>query len=382
MPPLAGRIAGTGLATAAVTIAVLAALLYGDMSRETGLSREIQAIQEVKGGLESLRDSLHRLRYAAVARSRGSEFDRARVDIEAELDYLRSKASERPDIAPVLSALEAPVRDYLDQAGLSLHAGSIQGDALPLEEAQERAFQSVSRAATRATQEVNQKTNAQIQLWATREIYVRALVAGTIAVLIGLGIAFRQSLQRARRDAARIEQLAHFDSLTGLANRSLLDDRLSRMMATARRNAAPMAVLLFDLDGLKGVNDALGHAAGDALLVAAAQRAKGCVRTSDTVGRLGGDEFLVLLPDTDREGARSVATKLLEAIALPFDLGGKHVSVSASIGGGFLPGAATDADALVGEADGALYRSKREGRNRYTEAPTGEAPPTPSAVDG
>jgi diguanylate cyclase (GGDEF)-like protein len=378
--PLAGRIAGTGLAIAAVTIAVLAALLQGDMSRETDLSREIQAIQEVKGGLESLRDSLHQLRFAVIAHPRTNEFDRHRIEIQAELDYLRAKASERPGIAPVLAAVESPVREYVSLAGLWFKSELPRGAGAPLlEESQGRAFQAVARAAALANGEVNRRTNDQIRLWENRGIYVRALVAGAIAVLISLGVAFRQSLQRARRDAARIEQLAHFDSLTGLANRSLLDDRLSRMVATSRRNAAPLSVLLFDLDGLKGVNDTLGHAAGDALLAAVARRARECVRESDTVGRLGGDEFVVLLGDTDREGARRVAAKLLGAMAVPFDVGGTQVRVSASIGGSFLPGPAADPVALLRAADDALYVSKREGRNRYSEAWGGTAAAPESA---
>lgn len=348
------------------------------MSREMTLSREIQAIQEVKAGLDTLKESLHQLRYAAMVDSRGGDFGRESVTIEAELDYLRAKSSERPDMAPVLATLESPVRSYLDQVVLSRRAGP-KSEALPLVEAEENAFGSVGRAADRAGEEIHRRTNAQIQLWSGRELYVRALVAGTIAVLIGLGVAFRQSLRRARRDAIRIEQLAHYDALTGLANRSLLADRLSQMMAMSRRNAAPMSILLFDLDGLKGVNDTLGHAAGDALLVAVARRARECVRASDTVGRLGGDEFLVLLPEADSDGARSVAGKLLEELSRPFALGNESVRVSASIGGSFLPGPAQDGDALVRSADEALYRSKREGRNRYTEAPIGAESPGPPA---
>jgi diguanylate cyclase (GGDEF)-like protein len=367
VPPLAGRIAGAGLLVAAATIAVLAALLYGDMTRETSLSREIQAIQDVKGGLESLTDSLHRLRHAVAVPGRAADFERERVAIEADLEYLRSKASERPDVAPVLAALDPAVRGYVDQAGLALRAGG--GRIVPsVDEAEAGAFRSVRRAAGRATDEITRRTSEQIQLWASRETYVRALVVGTIAVLVGLGLSFRKLLAQSRRDAARIEQLAHFDALTGLANRSLLGDRLSRLVAASRRNASPLAVLIFDLDGFKGVNDSLGHAAGDALLAELARRALGCVRESDTVGRLGGDEFLVLLPDTDREGARMVAEKILGAAALPFDLGRERVSVSASIGGSFLPGPAADGDALVQAADRALYDAKRRGRNRYSEA--------------
>ncbi len=376
MPPLAGRIAGAGLGLAAVTITVLAALLYQDMSRETELSREVQAIQAVKDGLASLGDGLHRLRYALRGGSE-PDFVAARIELEAELDYLRAKAAERGDVAPALAAMEPVVRDYVSQATLAAGQAAAGARALPLEEAETAAFRAVRAASARASAEVNRRTSERIQLWAGREVRVLALVAGTITVLIGIAVALRQSLVRARRDAARIEQLAHFDILTGLANRGLLDDRLARLVAQSRRNASPLAVLLFDLDGFKGVNDTLGHAAGDALLVAVAKRARACVRESDTVGRLGGDEFLVLLPDTDREGARAVAGKLLETLAAPCDLGAQSVGVSASIGGAFLPGPSPDAESLVREADEALYRSKRAGRNRYTEAagPAADAGP-------
>lgn len=369
MPPLAGRIAGAGLAVAAAAITVLAALLYGDMARETELSREVQALQEVKAGLDSLKESLYRLRVAVAAEGGEAGIASAHVAISADLEYLRAKAAERPDIAPAIGTLEGPVRDYADQAQLAGRTAAPKRGAVALEDAQETAFRALRRVEARAKELVNAKTNAQIALWASREVYVRALVAGAIAVLIGLAVAFRNLYRRARRDAARIEQLAHYDSLTGLANRSLLDDRLARLVALAGRNASPLAVLLFDLDGFKAVNDRHGHAAGDALLVGVARRALECVRASDTVGRLGGDEFLVLLPDTDRDGARSVAGKILEAMARPFDIGDVQAGVSASIGGAFLPGQPVGAGALVRAADAALYESKRKGRNTYTEAP-------------
>ena len=365
MPPLAGRIAGTGLAVAAAAIAVLAYLIHGDMARETALSREIQAIQDVKEGLDSLNEALHRLRFAAAVRPDGG-LAHELVAVQADLEYLRAKSAEHPGMATALAALEPSVRLYADQAELLARSAMVPGDRPALEEAQDEAFRAVRRADARATAFVNARTNAQIALWAGREAYVRALVAGAIALLVGLAVSFRELLLRARRDAARIEQLAHYDSLTGLPNRSLLADRLDRLFATARRGPAPLAVLLFDLDGFKAVNDSLGHAAGDALLAAVARRALECMRASDTVGRLGGDEFLVLLPDTDREGARVVAEKLLEAMRRPFDIRGEAVRVGASIGGSFLPGEAGDPQALVREADAALYASKRRGRNSYT----------------
>jgi len=362
---------------AAIAIAMLATLIHGDMARETDLSREIQALQEVKDGLDALKDSLHRMRHAVVTQPREAGLAREQVTLSADLDYLRAKAAERPDVAPAIASLQGPVRDYADQAEIAIRATAPGQAALDLVAAEDAAFRAVRRAENHAAHLVNAKTNAQIGLWASREVYVRALVAGTIAVLVLLAVAFRNLYRRARRDAARIEQLAHFDSLTGLANRSLLDDRLARLVALAERNAAPLAVLLFDLDGFKAVNDMHGHAAGDSLLVAVAQRAASCVRASDTVGRLGGDEFLVLLPDTDREGARAVAHKLLEAMARPFDIGPVRVSVSASIGGAFLPGQPVAGGALVRAADAALYESKRRGRNAYTEAADAPGEPGP-----
>lgn len=385
MSPFAGKIAGAGLATAAVAIAVLAAMLHGDMSRETRLARDIQALQEVKNGLESLKEAAHRLRFSAFAYAstrdevHARDFDRERVAVEADLEYLRAKATERTDAAGLLAVLEPAVRDYLDQASLSLRARSMAGAApIPGEDAEERLRKALRGASDRLSLQVNRQTNEQIQLWASRDAYVRALLVGTMVVLIGLAIAFRQSQLRARSDRARIEQLAHFDSLTGLANRSLLEDRLSRAMALANRNGAPLALLLFDLDGFKNVNDTLGHAAGDRLLEQVAARAKTCVRASDMLGRIGGDEFLVILPDTDREGARAVAVKLLDAMAHPFDLKAGRASLGVSIGGGFLPGPSRDGDSLIREADGALYSSKRQGKNRYSESPVpGMEPATP-----
>lgn len=377
MSPFAGRIAGAGLATAAVAIAVLAALLHGDMARETRLARDIQALQDVKNGLESLKEAAQRLRFSSFAfattrdERHARDFDRERVAVEADLEYLRAKATERADVADVIALLEPTVRDHLDHAGLALRTRSIAAAAaVPVGDGEEERLRRAFRSANdRLSLQVSRQTNEQIQLWAHRDAYVRALLVGTIVVLVGLAVAFRQSQLRARADRARIEQLAHFDSLTGLANRSLLQDRLSRAMALANRNGAPLALLLFDIDGFKGVNDTLGHAAGDQLLEQVGARASACMRASDTLGRLGGDEFLVILPDTDRDGARAVSAKLLDAMARTFDTKAGRVSVTASIGGGFLPGRAHDGDALVQEADSALYASKRQGKNRYSESP-------------
>ena len=128
--------------------------------------------------------------------------------------------------------------------------------------------------------------------------------------------------RREREAVRRIEYLAHYDTITGLPNRALLSDRLAQETARARRGSETFAVLMFDLDGFKAVNDTWGHAAGDRVLVQVGERVRRCVRASDTVGRLGGDEFLAILPQTSLEGAIGVAEKLREALAEPYPLDG------------------------------------------------------------
>lgn len=370
MTPSASRIAAAGLATAAITITVFAALLYGDVARETILSREVIAAQQLKDGLEAVKDGLvrldasSRLRAATGEASHERDIAASRVSLQADLDYLRAKATELPRFAGALASVEAPVLAFADAIGFRNRAG-----ATPATDGQFEAALGATRSAQAAVGgEINARTVEQIRLGEVRRTYVTWLLGGTIVVLLGLVIAFREALARARADRARIEQLAHHDALTGLPNRGLLQDRLAQAVVLAHRELRPLAVLLFDLDGFKPVNDTLGHAAGDAILVEVASRARQCMRASDTVGRLGGDEFLAILPETDREGARAVAMKLVEALGRPYGLGNRHVTIGASVGGAFLGEGCADADSLAHAADMALYEAKREGRGRYRAA--------------
>jgi diguanylate cyclase (GGDEF)-like protein/PAS domain S-box-containing protein len=164
----------------------------------------------------------------------------------------------------------------------------------------------------------------------------------------------------------RLERLAQFDSLTGLPNRHLFHDRLLKTMAHARRNGEPMAVLFIDLDRFKLVNDTKGHSAGDKLLQEAASRLLQCVRSGDTVGRFGGDEFGAIVTDLAKPGdAGVVAQKVLDAIAQPFRLDALETYVSASIGITLFPADGDNPEALVMNADTAMYRAKEQGRNTY-----------------
>jgi len=171
----------------------------------------------------------------------------------------------------------------------------------------------------------------------------------------------------ARRQAEeRVRHLANHDSLTGLPNRALFQDRLQQSLRQAQRAHAMVAVHMLDLDHFKDVNDTLGHAAGDKLLVEIAGRLQHCVRDSDTVARLGGDEFAVIQPVLDdSDGAAILAQKMLEALAVPLDIEGHTVYPGGSIGITIYPDDADGAERLLRNADMALYQAKGEGRGVY-----------------
>jgi len=186
--------------------------------------------------------------------------------------------------------------------------------------------------------------------------------------VLGAVIVFRDATER-REAEARLVHMAHHDALTGLPNRVLFQERLRHAMARARRNRSLVAVLLLDLDDFKIVNDTLGHAAGDTLLIAAADRVKGCVRATDTVARLGGDEIAIIQPDLDNPvGATTLADKLVEAFNRPFPIGGTEVTTTASVGITVFPLDEQDPEEVIRSADNSMYRAKAAGRNRYDVA--------------
>ncbi|MGZ7079744.1 MAG: EAL domain-containing protein, partial [Thermoanaerobaculia bacterium] len=159
---------------------------------------------------------------------------------------------------------------------------------------------------------------------------------------------------------------AYHDSLTGLPNRALFLDRASVALARAERTHQLAAIMFLDLDELKSINDTLGHATGDELLKALAQRLSALLRPDDTVARVGGDEFTVLLPDIHGEAdAELVAQKILEGVAQPFPVDRDEIHVTTSIGIAVYPADGTDAETLMSNADGAMYRSKETGGNSY-----------------
>jgi diguanylate cyclase (GGDEF)-like protein len=178
-------------------------------------------------------------------------------------------------------------------------------------------------------------------------------------------IVLARDISQSKAAEEHILRLGHFDPLTGLANRILLNDRINHAISMAQRSRTQLAVLFFDLDHFKHVNDSLGHSVGDKLLIEIATRLKLSVRDQDTVSRLGGDEFILVLPDTDANGAAHVAEKLLETVAQVFWIDQYELVVTPSIGIAVYPGDGADYDTLFKCADAAMYRAKQDGRNHF-----------------
>jgi diguanylate cyclase (GGDEF)-like protein len=191
---------------------------------------------------------------------------------------------------------------------------------------------------------------------------------GTAALLLGMAIAGFVS-KRVARQARQLAAQAMYDPLTGLANRSLLHDRLDLEIELSKREHGSFGVALMDLDRFKEVNDTLGHNVGDELLREVGRRLKETVRAEDTVARLGGDEYVVLIHDLDAKGVPTVANKLLAILDKPFHWQNQSIDLGASLGVSLYPSQSTDASELLRCADIAMYVAKRSGRGYALYAP-------------
>jgi diguanylate cyclase (GGDEF)-like protein/PAS domain S-box-containing protein len=198
--------------------------------------------------------------------------------------------------------------------------------------------------------------------WISARGKVLADAAGRAARMIGVS----QDITERKRREDEERFLAYHDALTGLPNRRLLDDRLRQALHLAQRRDARLAVMLVDLDDFKRVNDLHGHGAGDAVLREVARRLLDCVRKADTLARQGGDEFVVVIPDLALDAdCQVVAEKILRALEAPIAAGGAALRIGASIGISLYPADAGEGDALLRNADAAMYRAKQSGGGQY-----------------
>ncbi len=192
------------------------------------------------------------------------------------------------------------------------------------------------------------------------------LIVSAFAWVVVLRRRVELATEALRQSQERLRFISEHDALTGLPNRILLHDRLNMALSRAQRFKKGLALLMVDVDYFKEVNDALGHHAGDRLLRELALRISEAVRKTDTVARIGGDEFIVLLPDLQLPSdAESIAAKILAAISAPFAIGAAPVSVTVSLGVCHYPLGGADAEALLQSVDAAMYRAKASGRNSF-----------------
>ena len=193
--------------------------------------------------------------------------------------------------------------------------------------------------------------------------FVLSLLLGSL--IFSLGTSRSRALRLVGERTQELHHLALYDSLTELPNRALILDRIEQMLARSRRENSPLAVLFLDLDNFKDVNDSLGHAAGDDLLVAVGARLAGAIRQQDAVGRLGGDEFVVVVGGVSlAEGTTAVATRILEVMAAPFSIGSTNALLDVTVSIGIAEGWRDTPDELLRDADIALYQAKAAGKNR------------------
>ena len=206
------------------------------------------------------------------------------------------------------------------------------------------------------------RTKAGALVWELASISPIRDDTGAITHFVGV----KEDITELKRLQDQTARMAHYDQLTGLPNRFLFLDRLKQTLVQSKRRDTTFALLYMDLDDFKAINDSYGHAAGDHLLVAVGQRLQGCVRETDTVARMGGDEFTVLLTDIHGlEDVERIAGMIIQAISNPFPIDDVVCKVGISIGIALFPLDGLDADPLLSTADTALYQVKKGGRNNY-----------------
>jgi diguanylate cyclase (GGDEF)-like protein/PAS domain S-box-containing protein len=214
------------------------------------------------------------------------------------------------------------------------------------------------------TMDITERKQAQAVLARTHEDLERQVQDRTRELRETVDNLHREINER-KADQDRIYWLAHYDALTGLPNRALLAERAQQAIRVAQESGTPLAVIFLDLDHFKHVNDSLGHRVGDALLVEIAKRLRAVVRDKDTVSRLGGDEFILLLPGANAHGAARVAGKLQEASRQHYQIAHHELTMAPSMGIALFPQDGADFDTLTQSADVAMYRAKLDGRNTY-----------------
>ncbi|HBG04122.1 MAG: signal protein [Geobacteraceae bacterium GWC2_58_44] len=297
--------------------------------------------EQLRGALEGIRESEERFRRLVEL-----SLDGIAILVQRRFVFINPAGCEMLGCRAPQELMGRRMREFLQRESEEL-----------FEEQMEHAEQSSSSAPWFEERLLrSDRTAVEVELGVSRFVY-----RGEEA----LQVIFRDITER-KLAKARLESLAHYDSLTSLPNRVLFFDRLQHAVTEAKRYRHALGLMFLDLDRFKQINDTFGHAAGDAVLVEAGRRLKECVRGCDMVARMGGDEFTIILSKLAEEAdAAVVAERIIEAFSHPFAIDAAIASIGVSIGICVYPTYDTDLDGMVRRADLALYRAKEDGRNRY-----------------
>ena len=310
----------------------------------------------------------------------------ARAELEHVLTLIDERSARRAPERQAMLAEQAAAAQEL--SGISQAAAA--GNRAPqLKHQQGQALNRFLRSNDALLAELRQERAATLKSAARRPVLlvvILCLIFGLLHLWLVEKPAFQERRRRALKEARSerelrdAEERASTDALTGLANKAALQASLARAAAAAGRTLTPLSLVIFDLDHFKSINDTYGHDKGDEVLAAVGSVAGSNVRASDMVGRFGGEEFALILPDTGRDGAVGLAEKLRTAIA-GIVIPGLDRQITASFGVAVIPDDAGEPDALFRAADQALYAAKRGGRNRVeTASAVARHSPVPSTV--
>jgi diguanylate cyclase (GGDEF)-like protein len=392
LPPSAARAPNrpvgryvVGLAAIAV-LAIISSLAVGRaLTRQESDARVVDAaagqvtrsfqLEQAGVGLALSQDAADRRVYLAALESAADQLVRYHRGLSLGSDSLGLPGGNSARVTTMLESVESHLYAMLEAAGAIVGASEpvAQGAALNTwaelfrSEMESLVFQYEREAEDRV------RNLEKVEIVLLEAMLVLLVIEGVFLFRPAVrqirgGWRERERRHTAEReyDQVRLNYLAQFDPLTGLANRSLLWDRLDHAIVRARREGGVVTLMFIDLDDFKAVNDQHGHGTGDALLKSVAERLEGTVRESDTVARLGGDEFTVVLEGPHRpELAGIVAQKILEALADPFQINGREIFMTASIGIVVYPLDGDVVDDLVRDADIAMYAAKEAGRNNF-----------------
>ena len=378
------RVLRRGMLIFALIIALLAVMIFYQHERSAQAIRAVQHTRQVIAYINALRTYL--LNIDSAARKYGDSHDPA--DLDPALICHRSRCPRAAHLVALVSAdgiqtaqlAPLPALQIALETGFSaLQQRAQAGAAAALAKPDLAGFdKSAIEQIQRILIEVEKLALNTLETRETARIHDENLSSALLALaglwtglaLLGLYRETRRLIAAGIRAEQTIRQLGLRDPLTGLANRRFLQESARHLLAGARRSGARIAVLAVDLDDFKAINDRYGHAAGDEVLVAAAERMGQLLRESDVIARLGGDEFVIVLgqvesAETAREIARRVVSRLCQPIPLS-DGGAAHIG--ASVGIAMCCAAGESLDELLKSADAALYEAKREGKNTYREA--------------